>query len=203
MHAIYLIANAANGKAYVGSAMSVSRRFIEHKRDLKRGTHANRKLQNAWNKYGKDSFTFSVIEEVNSPTDLLIREQFWIDSLRVVKTGYNIAPTAGSLLGMKHSTETRKRMSLAKLGRKNSPEHVENTRKALTGRTMTDEQKKKMSEAKLGKKRGTYSDETKAKMSAAKKGRPFSEAHKASLSAAAKHRKKRIGLLNTAQSSIH
>jgi group I intron endonuclease len=184
MHAIYEIRNAVNGKVYIGSAMNATRRFVEHRRDLNRGKHGNRKLQHAWAKYGRDCFAFSVIEEVSDPSNLIRREQFWLDFKEAVSTGYNIAPTAGSLFGMKHSAETRKLMSAAHVGRRNSPEHVENTRAALTGRVMTDEQKQKMRDAKLGKKRGPHSAETKAKMSLASKGIAKSPAHIAKLSAA-------------------
>ena len=184
MHAIYEIRNTANGKVYVGSAMNLARRFIEHKRDLKRGTHVNCKLQNAWNKYGKDAFTFSVIEEVSKLEDLIGREQFWIDSKDVIRAGYNLSPTAGSLLGVKFSTETKHRMSLAKIGTKKTKEHAEKVRIALTGRKMTEEQKQKMRYAKLGIKRGPHSEETKARMSLASIGRSKSPEHRAALSAA-------------------
>lgn len=167
---IYQIRHLASGKVYVGSAISLSRRKIEHWRDLRRGDHGNAKLQRAWNKYGEDAFVFEVLEPVLLPEDLLPREQAWLLKLDVCRTGYNIAPTAGSLLGHKMSEETRKRMSQAKTGVRKSPEHVAKVKEALTGRTMTLEQRQKMREAKLGKKQGHRSAEWKAKIADALRG---------------------------------
>lgn len=183
--AIYNITNNTNGKVYVGSALNVSRRKIEHWRDLRGNRHANRKLQCAWNKHGEASFTFSVIERVVDPADLTAREQHWIDALSACsRRGYNLAPKARSMLGFVHTQETRNKMSARQLGKKLSPEHIENTRKGLVGRKMTPEQCEKMRQAKLGKKRGPQSEEHRAKIAAANRGRPLSIEHKAKLAAA-------------------
>lgn len=66
---------------------------------------------------------------------LLEREQYWIDTLNACKNGYNIAPTAGSSLGIKR-TETFKRKVA-----ENSKLHKH-----------TEESKKKMSTLKKGNK---------------------------------------------------
>lgn len=167
---IYQIRHVASGKVYVGSAISLSRRKIEHWRDLRRGDHGNAKLQRAWNKYGEDAFVFEVLEPVLLLEDLLTREQDWILELDVCRKGYNLAPTAGSLLGHKMSMETRQRMSQVKTGVRKSPEHVAKVKEALTGRKMTPEQCQRMREAKLGKKQGPRSEEWKAKISASLQG---------------------------------
>lgn len=111
---IYRI-NGPNGKFYVGSARNIGQRWTEHKRDLRYGDHGNSKLQRSWNRHGETGFTIEVLEVVSLPDDLIKREQFWIDSLKAVVNGYNILPVAGSSLGRKHSDETRRKMSAAKL----------------------------------------------------------------------------------------
>ena len=180
---IYQIENRANGKVYIGSAVDVFVRLANHIRWLKGGYHNNVKLQRAWSKYGQGFFSFSVVEAVEDKNDLIAREQFWIDTKGSVSAGYNIAPIAGSNLGMRHSEETKSLMSQRQAGRKKSPEHVEAVRQALLGRKMTPEQCGKMRAAKLGKPRPKHSEETKAKMSAAKRGKKVSEETKAKLSA--------------------
>ena len=172
---IYRIRNIASGKLYIGSSVNVKKRLEAHRRALIRGYHVNVKLQRAWNKHGAEAFEFSLIEIVPDVMRLIEREQHWLDATSAAWVGYNITPTAGSLLGMKHSEETRQKMSSAAKGKKKSPEAVEKTRAALKGRKMTDEQKQKMRDAKLGKKRGPHSAETKAKMSAARLGIPLSK----------------------------
>lgn len=60
-HGIYTIVHTASGKHYVGSSANLHKRIAEHKRLLKKGTHINRKLQNAFAKYGECSFSFTPI----------------------------------------------------------------------------------------------------------------------------------------------
>lgn len=59
---IYKIENKVNGKVYIGSSNSIKRRWQKHKALLRHGKHQNSHLQAAWDKYGEDNFSFSVIE---------------------------------------------------------------------------------------------------------------------------------------------
>jgi group I intron endonuclease len=100
---IYQILNEKNGKVYIGSAVDLQRRAHHHRRELRRGTHGNPKLQRAWNKHGEDAFAVSVLELVPYKEDLIVAEQYWIDGKQAVVKGYNLAPKAGSQLGFKYS----------------------------------------------------------------------------------------------------
>ena len=121
---IYRIINSSNGKCYVGSSIDINRRRLEHFSALLHNRHVNNHLQNAYNKYGKDSFIFEVIENLeitdNIKEDLLEREQFWIDNLR---PEYNILLVAGSTLGYHHTEETKQKISNSTKGVKKSVEH--------------------------------------------------------------------------------
>lgn len=125
MGGIYKIINTNTGKIYIGSAVDLRRRLYAHLKSLRRNSHDNTYLQNAWNKYGEDSFEFSVIEIVDDKSKLLEVEQKWINQTLCYKRdkGYNISPTAGSTLGLKHTKEQRLKNSLAKRGSK-SPNHT-------------------------------------------------------------------------------
>lgn len=63
LYGIYMITNNINGKVYIGQTI---RPFIirwkEHQGNLIKGIHHNKHLQNAYNKYGAKSFSFSIIE---------------------------------------------------------------------------------------------------------------------------------------------
>ena len=115
MHAIYQILNTQNNKRYVGSSVNFDKRIRQHKIDLKRKKHANRHLQDSWNKYGEEAFSFTALEVVTNPEDLLSREQFWIDTSN---PEYNIDKVAGSSLGVKRSPETIEKIRKANLGLK-------------------------------------------------------------------------------------
>lgn len=174
---IYKIQHINTGKLYIGSAVNIEQRWGEHIRRLRRGNHHSAKLQNAWNKYGSEMFAFSVIELVDDPSKLLEREQYWIDFANAAKSGYNMTPTAGSLLGHKFTEGTKEKMSKSATGHIKSPEHRKSLSLVNTGKKMSDEARQKMREAKLGKKRAPHSEATRAKMSASRIGyKPSEEA---------------------------
>jgi hypothetical protein len=91
---VYKITNEVTGKFYIGSSKNIEQRFYEHKYALKNKRHDNVILQRAWDKYGEDKFSFSVVEEC-SEENCVIREQYYLDSLQPYKSiGYNIGKKA-------------------------------------------------------------------------------------------------------------
>ena len=181
---IYQIQHVKSGKLYIGSAVNIEARWGGHIRQLCRCVHHSVKLQRAWNKYGSDAFSFSVIEAVEEKENLLSREQFWIDFANATKSGYNMTPTAGSLLRHKMTTKTKESMSKSATGHVKSPEHRMSLSIVNTGKKMSDEAILKMREAKLGTKRAPHSLETRAKMSAQRIGIQYSEETLSKMSAA-------------------
>lgn len=184
---VYLITNTVNGKVYVGSAAkSIKLRWIRHRRLLRAKEHSNRHLQNAWDKYGESAFKFSVLLPC-AADDCVRYEQIYIDKRNSSdrEFGYNLSPTAGSCLGVIHTTETRARMSNAHKGRKKSPEHAAKVAESNRGRKRSAETKAKLSAIHKGKK---LSAETIAKIVATKIGVRLSDEHKAKLSEAARKR---------------
>ena len=127
---IYMIQNIVNVKRYVGSARDLGKRRNIHFSELRRNCHSNPHLQNAFNKYGQESFVFKMIELCDEAT-LLVREQFYLDAYDVVENGYNINPNAGSNLGRKFSQEARGRMAAAKLGKKRG-HHAEKVKQKIS-----------------------------------------------------------------------
>lgn len=111
MRGIYGIRHIESGCIYVGSGVKIPQRWKEHLSDLRRGEHVNRRLQRAWDKYGESAFEFFVIEPVDTPEMLLIREQYWIDRYWGRDTCFNLNPTAGSTLGRERSAEERESIS--------------------------------------------------------------------------------------------
>lgn len=208
---IYTICNTVNGKQYVGSAVNIERRLHEHRTRLRAGSHHSAKLQRAWLKYGEDSFAFGLIEMVTDKDRLIEREQFWIDSQDAVTGGYNVCPRAGSILGVKRSSETLLKMSAWQIGRIVPPMNQatkdkiskanrgivktaqwrEKLSAAHTGKTVSEETRQLLSIANTGK---THTAETKAKISAAGKGRVKSEQTRLNIANA--HRGKKTGPLS-------
>jgi group I intron endonuclease len=168
---IYQIKNLINGKIYIGSSISVKRRFNEHKKLLRNNKHKNNHLQLSWNKYGENNFIFSLIEKVDSQF-LLTKEQYYIDLSKSYdkKIGYNICKIAGNTLGYIFSEESKIKMSKAKinltrqnelkiLSETNNHEYLNsppkqncnvNVNNPMFGKKHSDESKEKMCSHKLG-----------------------------------------------------
>jgi group I intron endonuclease len=139
---IYRITCTITKKIYIGSAINLRERWYQHSSRLRHNDHENPKLQHAWNKYGEQSFTFEVLELV-LPMSLTAREQYWFNKLKPFDRtkGFNLSPTAGSCLGVKHSQVTRDKLRVRALG---------NTH--LLGHKHSEETLHRMSESHKGKK---------------------------------------------------
>jgi group I intron endonuclease len=142
---IYLIRNINNNKCYIGSSNNLEYRKCMHFSKLKHNKHINQHLQNSYNKYGKESFIFTIIEECECMKEILLdREQYYINTMN---PEYNILKIAGSTLGFNHSIETKLKISNSTIGIKKSKEHCENIKNSQKGKTLTDEHKQKLSES--------------------------------------------------------
>ena len=157
---IYKILCIGSGKPYIGSAVCLNSRWACHRNLLRNKKHSNKHLQNSWNKYGEDSFVFSVIE--NCPNNgLRNREQYWIDLYKAYDPllGMNNSPTASTTIGFRHSEGTKKFLSdIAKTrgypahfrayaeAHRGEPGHS----KGKPGKKWTEEEKKAASESRKG-----------------------------------------------------
>lgn len=74
---VYRISNVGNGKFYIGSTGNYVKRVESHISSLRRGCHHNIHLQRSFNKWGEDSFTFSILLETEN---WLLEEQKLLDS---------------------------------------------------------------------------------------------------------------------------
>lgn len=103
---VYKIINNTNGKYYIGSTkMKVRLRLNHHMQALRNNRHKNTYLQRAWNKYGEESFSFTVLENCTK-NEVYQREQHYLDS-RDITLSYNINPNA---TGFAECEETLERL---------------------------------------------------------------------------------------------
>ena len=85
MIGIYKITNKINGKIYIGQSNDIYRRFYEHQT---KGETSRIPVDVAIQKYGKDKFSYEVLEEC-SIDELNQKETFWIKKLNAIENGYN------------------------------------------------------------------------------------------------------------------
>ena len=178
---IYQIEHTESGKKYIGqTTKNVNIRWNDHCRPYSECV----KLSNAIQKYGKDAFEFTVLEECETLDQLNEREVHWIKELNTLSpNGYNLHTG-----GLNHvcSDETRLKLSLSGKGRIISDVTKLKMSLANIGKKLSDVTKSKLADARRGKR---ASEESRKKMSIAGKGRPKSQETRAKISSAKKGRK--------------
>lgn len=180
---IYQIRNTVNGKIYVGSAKILKRRWSTHRECLRKNKHHSRHLQSAWNKHGEAVFVFEPLITC-APSMMLWYEQQFLDQL---KPEYNISPTAGNCLGVVCSDEKKAKISKTHTGKVLTPEHRAAIGRGGVGRTASAQAVQNMCNAQQNRvwdpevlaaaskrmRERNVLPETRAKISAAKRGRPL------------------------------
>ena len=175
MQGVYRIRNKINDKRYVGSAQDFDERWEGHKKELRKGIHANPYLQRAWNKYGEKNFAFEIEEEIKgSRNEAFDREQVYLDKGFELGILYNVARKAG---GGNFGEEVNQKISKARKGQSLGPPSEGHKRKlsvALMGHEVTEETRLKIGKGNKGKvhwnKGGTLSNKIRQNMSLAQKG---------------------------------
>lgn len=162
MVVIYSITNQRNNKRYIGISVEFPNRKRNHLWHLRKNKHSNVKLQNAYNKYGEENFSFDVLEELDNADKMTVleKEHDYIKKYDTFKSGYNMSEGFdGSTLV--EWTERQKKLASERwkgndiwLGRKQSPEHIKKRTAVHKGKVLNDETKRKISESRLGKYRG-------------------------------------------------
>ena len=88
---IYSIINNKTKERYVGQTIDLERRKKEHFKDLESNKHLNKKLQSAWNKYGKNNFSFEYQKyDLANKDELNSLEKAFIQQYNSYYNGYNL-----------------------------------------------------------------------------------------------------------------
>lgn len=150
---VYVIRNTITGKVYVGSAIRIDARWRLHLKNLREGNHHSWPLQVSWNKHGEAAFQFEVLEFLSDKKDTVSREQHWMDALGVgdPKKSYNLAPKAGSQLGIKRRPESIEKLRAATTGKKRTPEFCEFMRSITIGVKQSEQTKARRALSMRGK----------------------------------------------------
>jgi len=196
---IYLLTNTINGKVYVGQSTNIEERWSGYKSSGP--PPRQRKLYNAFRKYGADAFRFEVLEVCPCDVGALNEAEVRLGLLfRAVEDGYTcrlggrgwavVGDEARRKIseahkGKKHSEETKRKISEAQKGKKMSDDARRKMSEAQRGRKLSDEHRRKMSERQKGKK---HSGETRRRISESNKGKKKSDEHRRKLSRAASNR---------------
>lgn len=182
---IYQIRNIQNGKVYIGSTICFKRRYSQHESKLKKGTHFNKHLLSAWNKYGSAQFLFEVLEvNEGSREEIRKQEQVIIDSYSDKwERCYNLdkrTKHCQQTWSKNPETTSRKKSANAKKlwADPDFRERMSGENHPSYGKSRTEQVKKKISKANKGNtafKGKSHSKKTKVIMSKMAKARGVSE----------------------------
>lgn len=139
---IYIIKNTINNKTYIGSTTHFRLRYNKHYFELSSGKHPSKHLLASYQKNGKNTFTFDILEIINQESfrtkelfekHIIARENYFINKYKSNNNsfGYNLRIAAETNRGIKHSEdaltrlkgkklskETINKMSLSRIGEK-------------------------------------------------------------------------------------
>jgi group I intron endonuclease len=114
---VYKIVNVATNKCYVGQSVGIKKRVKEHFRLLRNNKHTNPRLQNSFNKYGENNFTWDVEAECEDSSDIDMIEEAFIngDASFDEPIFFNIANFAKApMRGKVHTEETKEKIRVSK-----------------------------------------------------------------------------------------
>jgi group I intron endonuclease len=156
MYSIYKITNKVNNRLYIGYSKRPAARWYDHK--LYAANNRKGVLYDAMRKHGVENFVFEIIyQSLDMNHTKNIMEDFFITEYNSrTPNGYNNAPggQGGALnIGFKHSENTKKKISIARKGKKMSDQTKQKISLKLSGcnnymygKHHTDQTKKILSE---------------------------------------------------------
>ena len=150
---IYNIQNENTGDSYVGLSIKIEERWKKHKIALRHNKHVNDHLQNAWNKYGENIFSFLILEECE-PDMLSKKEIEWGQILEQKgKKLYNKIPL-GNIPPSQLGTKAPGRNKGLLVGDKNYffDKHFYKNENSFYMKTHSIQTRQKLSEIQKGKK---------------------------------------------------
>lgn len=158
---VYAIYNPATSIYYIGSSVNLWKRINNYRQAHYVSTYPDLPICQALVEYGFNNIIIMVLQ-YTTRENATVQEQKFLDAYKLY---YNVDSIASSPQGRRHSEETKEKMRAAKLGTKVSPEALENMRASWKDRG----------------KGIPKSEDHKAKISAAIKGKPGNSSHQISV----------------------
>ena len=163
MIGIYAIKCGSNGKVYIGQSKNMNQRISLHKCNLKHLRHPNKQLQEDYNKYGGDSFSFIVLKQLEQDnfcqSQLDDLEVYFIKAYNSTDSSCGYNTESGGICFGHMIEETKKKLSASNIGKRKGKTLSEQTKMLMRknhshywlGKKMSDVARENMSKARKGK----------------------------------------------------
>jgi group I intron endonuclease len=189
---IYKAICVVTNKCYIGQTVkSLEKRKNEHLNGAAAGLDYH--FYRALRAHGFENFEWTILAIPSSFGMMNTLEELYIEKFDSFVSGYNMTLGGSGSPGRICSEITKKKLSIAGIGKHHSEEAKQKMKKAAIGRTHTATTKQKIREAVLGENHPNYgksrNDETKQKISKAQKGKSLTKKHKEKLRLAWKMRR--------------
>lgn len=115
---IYKIENLVNHRMYIGQSHKIKQRWSDHKKLLRKNKNKNHLLQEDWNKYGEQNFSFEILE-LCSDAELDEKERYYIKQNNAFESdgGYNL--TIGGISNFDFADSTKAKLAINGTGNNN------------------------------------------------------------------------------------
>ena len=112
---IYRATNTSNGKIYIGQTVeSLKKRIGRHLYESREGGLST-PFYRALRLYGREAFTWEIVDEAASRKELSEKECLWIERCNSLKpSGYNLTKGGEGSVGFRHSIESRAKITETK-----------------------------------------------------------------------------------------
>jgi group I intron endonuclease len=195
---LYQTTNTINGKIYIGVHKVAdtwkSRNYLG----------SGKALKPAIEKYGRENFRRATLAEFSCAEEAYVAEAGIVTEEFIKRSDtYNVKVGGEGGVGLKHTEETRAKMSASKKGTTATDETKAKMSAALKGRIFTEDTRAKLSVAAKGHKRcvgRVVREDTRAKIGAANKGKTHSEEVKTKISKSLLGNQYRLGIPHSEES---
>jgi group I intron endonuclease len=166
MFYVYKITNLVNGKLYVGKSNFHTKISRWQKHLWLASGHAKSKgrsvIHRAISKYGKENFSFEILDTTDSEQQVFHLEKCWIGQFKDSNYElYNLTDGGEGCYGRAMSADTRKKIGLIHKGKVLTKEHRKILSLSLKGKHISEERKSNLSLFHKGRQAGTKNPNSK------------------------------------------
>ena len=173
---IYMIICNENGKVYIGQTNNLRRRETEHFNELSHHKHHNLDIQSDYDRYGKDAFSFTVIESGDyTQEELNHKEKEAIEKYGGIESDKTYNVFSGGSVGYKANQNFRSRISESNFGKQINSNQKELARKNAKKQWENSDYRETMINS---AKNQWKNEEYRAKMKKVHTGNPYACGHK-------------------------